>query len=108
MLALKECCLHEDTTADSVAVCVKHTGRHPSPPIYKPKIAQLRLVILMKINIDELTMEEIHEVVDRLRNLKIETKFRRLGSSVVLQTEQGPVQLPQNEAVAILGVPAMF
>jgi len=62
----------------------------------------------MKFNIDELTYEEIREVMDRLRNLKIETKVRRLGASVVLQTEQGPVQLPQNEAMAILGVPAMF
>ncbi len=62
----------------------------------------------MKINIDELTFEEIKEVVDRLRNMKIETKFRRMGPSVILQTENGPVQVAQNEAVEILGVPAMF
>lgn len=67
-----------------------------------------RKVTNMKINIDELTYEEIKDVVDRLRNLKIETKFRRLGSSIILQTEQGPVQLPRNEAVELLGVPAMF
>jgi hypothetical protein len=65
-------------------------------------------VIAMKINIDELTFEEIKEVVDRLRNMKIETKFRRVGPSIVLQTEQGPVQVAQNEAIEILGVPAMM
>ncbi len=62
----------------------------------------------MKFNIDELTYEEIKEVVDHLRQMKIETKFARLGSSVILQTEQGQVQLPKNEAVAILGIPAIF
>lgn len=62
----------------------------------------------MKFNIGELTVEEIREVVDRLRQMKIETKLRRLGSSVILQTEAGPVQVAGNEAVEILGVPAMF
>ena len=62
----------------------------------------------MKINIDELTYEEIKEVVDRLRQMKIETKFRRFGSSIILQTEQGPVQVAANEAIALYGVPAMF
>lgn len=62
----------------------------------------------MKFNIDELTYEEIKDVVDRLRNMKIETKFRRLGASIILQTEQGPMQVAQNEAVEIFGVPAMF
>ena len=62
----------------------------------------------MKINIDELTFEEIKEVVDRLRSMKIEAKFRRMGPSIILQTEQGPVQLPNNEAIEILGVPAMM
>ncbi|HIH19336.1 TPA: hypothetical protein HA225_05145 [Candidatus Micrarchaeota archaeon] len=65
-------------------------------------------MIRMKINIDELTFEEIREVVERLRNLKIETKFRRVGPSIILQTEQGPVQLPNNEALEIAGVPAMM
>ncbi|MCX6769829.1 MAG: hypothetical protein NT051_04085 [Candidatus Micrarchaeota archaeon] len=62
----------------------------------------------MKINIDELTYEEIHEVVSRLRQMKIETKFMRVGASVVLQTEQGPIQVAQNEAAAFFGIPAMF
>ncbi|MCX8175292.1 MAG: hypothetical protein N3E51_03745 [Candidatus Micrarchaeota archaeon] len=62
----------------------------------------------MKIDIDGLTYEEIKEVVERLRNMKIEAKFRRLGGTVVLQTEQGPVQLPQNEAAELWGIPAMF
>ncbi len=62
----------------------------------------------MKINIDELTYEEIKEVVDRLRNMKIETKFRRLGPSIILQTENGPVQLPEAEAIDIFGIPAMM
>ena len=62
----------------------------------------------MKINIDELTYEEIKEVVEQLRNMKIETKFRRLGGSLILQTEAGPVQLPQNEALTIYGVPQMM
>ena len=62
----------------------------------------------MKINIDELTFEEIKEVVDRLRQMKIETKFRRMGPSIILQTEQGPVQLPNDEAIQIVGVPAMM
>jgi hypothetical protein len=62
----------------------------------------------MKFNIDELTFEEIKDVVDRLRQMKIETKFRRLGSSIILQTEQGTVQVAQEEAVEIFGVPAMF
>lgn len=66
------------------------------------------MVIGMKINIDELTFEEIKEVVDRLRNMKIEAKFRRMGPSIILQTENGPVQLPNNEAIEILGVPAMM
>ncbi len=62
----------------------------------------------MKFNIDELTYEEIKDVVDRLRMMKIETKFRRLGASIILQTEQGTVQVAQEEAVEIFGVPAMF
>ena len=62
----------------------------------------------MKINIDELTYEEIKEVVDRLRNMKIETKVRRMGPSVILQTENGTVQVGQSEAVELLGVPEMF
>ena len=62
----------------------------------------------MKINIDELTYEEIREVVDRLRSMKLETVMRRSGPSVILQTEQGPVQLGQEEAIEIFGVPAMF
>ena len=84
------------------------TGMEPSPPLYKPANARLLLVIAMKINIDELTFEEIKEVVDRLRSMKIEAKFRRMGPSIILQTEQGPVQLPNNEAIEILGVPAMM
>lgn len=62
----------------------------------------------MKINIDELTLDEIKEVVDRLRMMKLETTMRRHGASVVLQTEQGPVQLPANEAEQLVGIPAMF
>ncbi len=62
----------------------------------------------MKINIDELTYEEIKEVVDRLRQMKIESKFRKVGSTVVLQTEQGTVQVPNNEAVELYGIPAVF
>jgi len=69
---------------------------------------ELGKVTNMKINIDELTYEEIKDVVDRLRQMKIETKFRRLGASIILQTEQGPVQIARNEAVEMLGVPAMF
>lgn len=62
----------------------------------------------MKINIDELTYEEIKNVVDRLREMKIEAKFRRIGATVMLQTEQGAVQVAANEAVELYGVPAMF
>ena len=62
----------------------------------------------MKINIDELTYEEIKDVVDRLRQMKIETKFRRVGATIMLQTEQGTVQVAANEAVELYGVPAMF
>lgn len=62
----------------------------------------------MKINIDELTYEEIKDVVDRLRQMKIETKFRRVGATIMLQTEQGTVQVPQEEAVALYGIPAVF
>ena len=62
----------------------------------------------MKINIEELTYDEIKEVVDRLRALKIESKFAMSGSAIVLQTEQGPVSLPKNEAVALVGIPALF
>ncbi len=62
----------------------------------------------MKINIDELTYEEIKEVVDRLRQMKIESKFTRMGGMIVLQTEQGTVQVPQNEAAALYGIPAVF
>lgn len=72
------------------------------------RMANACLVIGMKINIDELTYEEIKEVVDRLRSMKIETKFRRLGASIILQTENGPVQVAQNEAVEMLGVQTMF
>ena len=75
--------------------------------IYAPR-PSLKQVMHMKINIDELTYEEIKEVVERLRNLKIETKVRRMGPSVVLQTENGPVQLSEPEAIEIAGVPAMF
>ena len=62
----------------------------------------------MKINIDELTYEEIREVVERLRSLKLETVVRRAGPCMVLQTENGPMQVPRNEAVDIFGVPEMF
>lgn len=62
----------------------------------------------MKFNIDELSYEEIKDVVDRLRAMKIESKFARFGSSVVLQTEQGPMVVAPNEAVALLGIPAVF
>ena len=62
----------------------------------------------MKINIEELSFEEIREVVDRLRAMKIESKFTMIGSSIVLQTEQGPVSLPRNEASALFGIPAVF
>jgi hypothetical protein len=62
----------------------------------------------MKINIEELSFEEIKEVVDRLRAMKIESKFSMLGSSIILQTENGPVQLPKNEASALCGIPAVF
>ena len=62
----------------------------------------------MKINIDELTYEEIKDVVDRLRQMKIETKFRRVGATIMLQTEQGVVQVAANEAVELYGVPAIF
>ena len=65
-------------------------------------------VIGMKINIDELTYEEIKDVVDRLRAMKIESKFSRLGSSIVLQTEQGPMVIARNEAVELFGIPAVF
>ena len=84
------------------------TGMHPPPPLFKPENARLSLVIRMKINIDELSYEEIKDVVDRLRALKIESKFSRLGASVILQTEQGPVQLAHNEAVELFGIPAVF
>ncbi|VVB99944.1 Uncharacterised protein [uncultured archaeon] len=62
----------------------------------------------MKINIDELTYEEIKEVVDRLRQMKIESKFRRVGATIMLQTEQGVVQMPATEAVELYGIPAVF
>ena len=62
----------------------------------------------MKINIDELSYEEIKDVVDRLREMKIESKFARIGASVVLQTEQGPVQVPAEEAIELFGIPAVF
>ena len=62
----------------------------------------------MKFNIDELTYAEIKEVVDRLREMKIETKFARVGASIVLQTEQGPVQVPADEAIELFGLPAVF
>jgi hypothetical protein len=62
----------------------------------------------MKFNIDELSYEEIKDVVDRLRALKIESRFSRLGASVILQTEQGPIVVARNEAVELLGIPAVF
>ena len=62
----------------------------------------------MKFNIDELTYDEIKEVVDTLRKMKIDTKFSCSGGSVVLYTENGPVQVAREEAVEMLGVPAMF
>jgi len=62
----------------------------------------------MKINIDELSYEEIREVVDRLRAMKIESKFARQGASVILQTEQGPMIIARNEAVELFGIPAVF
>jgi len=61
----------------------------------------------MKINIDELTYEEIKDVVDRLRQMKIEAKFRRVGATIMLQTEQGVVQVAANEAVELYGIPAI-
>ena len=65
-------------------------------------------VIGMKINIDELSYEEIKDVVDRLRQMKIESKFRKVGETVVLQTEQGAVQVQQEEAIELCGIPAVF
>lgn|GEM_PF-1024909 len=65
-------------------------------------------VTKMKFNIDELSYEEIKDVVDRLRAMKIESKFARLGSSIILQTEQGPMVVAQNEAVELFGIPAVF
>ena len=62
----------------------------------------------MKINIEELSYDEIKDVVDRLRAMKIESKFARLGSSIVLQTEQGPMVIAHNEAVELFGIPAVF
>jgi len=62
----------------------------------------------MKINIEELSYDEIKDVVDRLRAMKIESKFARLGSSIVLQTEQGPMVIARNEAVELFGIPALF
>ena len=62
----------------------------------------------MKINIEELSYDEIKDVVDRLRAMKIESKFARLGSSIILQTENGPMQVARNEAVELFGIPAVF
>lgn len=62
----------------------------------------------MKMNIEELTYEEIKEVVDTLRRMKIEAKFACSGNCIVLQTECGPVQVAKEEAVEMMGVPAMF
>ena len=62
----------------------------------------------MKFNIDELSYEEIKDVVDRLRAMKIESRFARFGSSVVLQTEQGPMVVARNEAVELFGIQALF
>lgn len=62
----------------------------------------------MKINIDELTYEEIRDVVERLRNMKLETVMRRKGPSMILQTENGPVQIAESEAAEVYGVPAMM
>jgi len=65
-------------------------------------------VTKMKFNIDELSYEEIKDVVDRLRAMKIESKFARRGESVVLQTEQGPMVVARSEAVELFGIPAVF
>ncbi len=62
----------------------------------------------MRIDIAELTYDEMRDVMQKLRELKMETKVKKLGASFVLQTENGPMQVPRNEAVALLGVPAMF
>ena len=77
-------------------------------PVLSAKARKPGKVTKMKFNIDELSYEEIKDVVDRLRAMKIESKFSRLGSSVVLQTEQGPMVVASNEAVELFGIPALF
>ncbi|MCX8197056.1 MAG: hypothetical protein N3G80_01935 [Candidatus Micrarchaeota archaeon] len=62
----------------------------------------------MKINIGELTYEEMREVAERLRNLKIEISIRRVGTCLILQTENGPVQLHQDEAAETFSLPEML
>jgi hypothetical protein len=62
----------------------------------------------MKMNIEELTYEEIKEVVDRLRQMKIEAKFACIGNTIMLQTEAGPIQVPREEAIELIGIPAVF
>ncbi|MCX8195397.1 MAG: hypothetical protein N3G22_04825 [Candidatus Micrarchaeota archaeon] len=62
----------------------------------------------MKINIGEITYEEVQEVLERLRKLRMEAKIIRLGSSVVIQTDYGAVQIPKNEAAELFGIPALF
>ena len=91
------------------------TGILPSPPIYIPAKARAYMPRRkagkgdqMKINIEELSYDEIKDVVDRLRAMKIESKFSRLGSSIILQTEQGPMVIARNEAVELFGIPAVF
>lgn len=77
-------------------------------PLLVAKAKMPGKVTNMKINIDELSYDEIKDVVDRLRAMKIESKFARLGSSIVLQTENGPMQVARNEAVELFGIPAVF
>ena len=93
-----------------------YTGMLPSPPLYISAKARLWMPRRkdawqgdqMKINIEELSYDEIKDVVDRLRAMKIESKFARLGSSIILQTEQGPMVIARNEAVELFGIPAVF
>ena len=42
----------------------------------------------MRINIDELTYEEIKDVVERLQRLRMESEFKRRGDSVFIQTKE--------------------
>ncbi len=77
-------------------------------PVLVARARMLGKVTKMKFNIDELSYEEIKDVVDRLRAMKIESKFARRGESVVLQTEQGPMVVARSEAVELFGIPAVF